>query len=53
MLAIGDAMAATLIKMKNFTKDNFAKFHPGGELGKKLLLKVDDIMRKDEKNSYI
>lgn len=53
MLVIGDALAASLIKIKNFTKDDFAKFHPGGELGKKLLLKVNDIMRQGEKNSYI
>ena len=43
-LALGDAIAVCLMQMRGFTADNFAKFHPGGALGKKLLLKVHDIL---------
>ena len=42
-LVMGDALAITLVKLKNIKSEDFAKFHPGGTLGKKLLLKVDDI----------
>lgn len=45
-LAMGDALAACLIMRKGFKKESFAFYHPGGALGRKLLLKVDDIMRK-------
>src|SRR5262245_61432092 len=44
-LAMGDALAACLIQRKNFKREDFAFYHPGGLLGKKLLLKVEDIMR--------
>lgn len=40
MLAVGDAMAVTLSEMKDFKEENFAVFHPGGSLGKKLLSKM-------------
>ena len=43
-LALGDAMAVALMKLKNFTGNDFAKFHPGGALGKKLLLKVENLL---------
>ncbi len=43
-LAIGDALAVALLKIKRFKKEDFAKLHPGGTLGKKLTLKVRDIM---------
>ncbi len=43
-LAIGDALAITLMKLKNFQPEDFAVYHPGGRLGKRLLLKVADIM---------
>lgn len=43
-LAIGDAIAVSLMKAKNITNLDFAKFHPGGSLGKKLLLKAKDVM---------
>lgn len=43
-LAIGDALAVTLMKMKNFKSEDFAKNHPGGRLGKRLSLKVSDLM---------
>lgn len=45
-LAMGDALAACLIVRKKFKKENFAFFHPGGALGRRLLLKVEDIMRR-------
>ncbi len=44
-LAMGDALAACLIERKGFKKEDFAFYHPAGSLGKKLLLKVTDIMR--------
>jgi arabinose-5-phosphate isomerase len=44
MLAVGDAVALVLSKMRNFQADDFARFHPGGALGRKLS-RVDDIMR--------
>lgn len=44
-LAIGDALAICLMKKRDFTKFNFALFHPGGSLGRDLFLKVKDIMR--------
>jgi len=44
-LAIGDALAVCLMKKRNFTKEDFASFHPGGTLGKKLFVKVKDLMK--------
>ncbi|MGA2669154.1 MAG: KpsF/GutQ family sugar-phosphate isomerase [Ignavibacteria bacterium] len=43
-LVLGDALAIALLKKKDFTKDEFAMLHPGGVLGKKLLLRVNDLM---------
>lgn len=43
-LALGDAIAMALLTMKDFTKKDFARLHPGGILGKRLFLKVEDIM---------
>jgi arabinose-5-phosphate isomerase len=43
-LAMGDALAITLLQKRNFTKEDFAMFHPGGSLGKQLLLKVEAMM---------
>ena len=43
-LVIGDTIAVTLVKIKGFTSNDFAKFHPGGSLGKKLNLKVKDLV---------
>ena len=43
-LVMGDALAITLLQKRNFTKEDFAMFHPGGNLGKQLLLKVDALM---------
>ena len=44
-LAIGDALAVALIKARNFQPLDFARFHPGGSLGRKLLTRVKDVMR--------
>ncbi|GAB4167746.1 MAG: KpsF/GutQ family sugar-phosphate isomerase [Terrimicrobiaceae bacterium] len=45
MLVIGDALAMVLLEARGFRKEDFAKFHPGGTLGRSLLLKVDHVMR--------
>lgn len=52
-LAIGDALAVALMKLKNFRSDNFARNHPGGRLGRRLTLKVRDIMRSGESNPVV
>ena len=44
MLALGDAIAVALLKVKGFTSEDFAKSHPGGKLGKKLTLRTKDLM---------
>jgi arabinose-5-phosphate isomerase len=46
-MALGDAIAICLMKNKNFQKEDFASFHPGGSLGKQLFIKVDDLLKKD------
>ncbi len=48
-LAICDALAVTLMRMRGFSKEQFAIFHPGGYLGKKLLLKVHDLMHAGDR----
>lgn len=48
-LVMGDAIAVCLMKMKNFTAEDFAKYHPGGALGKKLLLRVSDMLDSTHK----
>lgn len=45
-LVIGDALAVSLLEMRQFTSQDFAKFHPGGALGKKLYLRVSDLISK-------
>ena len=47
-LVMGDALAVALMILKKFTPENFARFHPGGSLGRKLLTKVKDIMRSED-----
>ncbi len=47
-LVLGDALAICLLEYKGFTKEDFAKFHPGGVLGKKLTLKVKDLVSKNK-----
>lgn len=53
LLVFGDALAVVLSKTKKFNIDDFALFHPYGTLGKRLLLKVKDIMYKGENNPFI
>ncbi len=48
-MAIGDALATTLLKIKGFSSKQFAKFHPGGSLGKQLYLRVSDLYPQNEK----
>jgi len=45
-LVMGDALAVTLMKLRDFKEENFAKFHPGGSLGRRLLTTVGDVMKK-------
>lgn len=47
-LALGDALASTLIKLRGFTSQDFAKLHPGGILGKRLILKVSDLYKYND-----
>ncbi len=47
-LALGDALAVALLEQKGFRREDFARLHPGGALGKKLLLTVADVMERDE-----
>lgn len=47
-LMIGDAMAMALMEIRNFRAEDFALYHPAGRLGKRLSLKIDDVMRKDD-----
>lgn len=46
-LAMGDALAIALMEVRNFRPQDFAQFHPGGELGKRLLTTAQDVMHKD------
>jgi len=52
-LAIGDALAMTLMKVKGLTPDDFANNHPAGRLGKRLTLRVADLMHQDSANPKI
>ena len=47
-LVMGDALAICLLKLKGFTSKDFAKYHPGGALGKRLYLRVSDLIEKNE-----
>lgn len=47
-LAMGDALAVALMQVRDFKPRDFAQFHPGGELGKRLLTTAEDVMRVDE-----
>lgn len=47
-LALGDALAVALLEEKGFRREDFARFHPGGALGRKLLLRVRDVMLADD-----
>lgn len=52
-LALGDALAVCLLDQHQFTPENFAVFHPGGSLGRKLLLTVENIMHSGDDNPII
>ena len=47
-LVLGDALAVALLEARGFTAEDFALSHPGGALGRKLLLRIEDVMHKDE-----
>ncbi|HHJ53230.1 MAG TPA: KpsF/GutQ family sugar-phosphate isomerase [Caldithrix abyssi] len=51
-LALGDALAVALLESRGFTAEDFALLHPGGSLGKKLLMRVEDIMENGERLPY-
>ena len=46
-LAMGDALAVTVLQLKGFTQADFAQFHPGGALGRKLTVRVRDVMESE------
>lgn len=47
-IAMGDALAIALMKMRDFTSVDFARLHPGGSLGRRLLMKVGNVMRRED-----
>ena len=53
MLALGDALAMVLLEERGFTRDDFARFHPAGQLGRSLLLRVRDIMRGGDQAAIV
>ena len=53
LLVLGDALAVTISRVKNYTKKDYGLHHPAGALGKKLLLKVSHLMHKDDNNAVI
>lgn len=48
MMALGDALSVTLMQMRGFTSEDFARLHPGGNLGRKLWLRVEELMHKGD-----
>jgi arabinose-5-phosphate isomerase len=52
-IVLGDAIAVALMKLKNVSTEDYALRHPGGQLGKRLLLEVSDVMRTGERNPII
>jgi len=52
-MVMGDALAVCLMELKGFNSEDFAKFHPGGILGKKLYLRVSDLSSQNEKPSVL
>jgi len=52
-LAVGDAIAVTLMQMKGLSEQDFARLHPGGQLGRRMLLTVEDVMRKGPDNPIV
>lgn len=53
MLAIGDTLAMTLLQARGFKPDDYARFHPGGSLGRRLLTTVGDLMHKGDENPVV
>jgi arabinose-5-phosphate isomerase len=53
MLALGDALAMVLLEERGFSRDDFARFHPAGQLGRSLLLRVRDIMRRGDESVIV
>lgn len=53
LLVLGDSLAVVVSKLKNYTKEDFGLHHPAGSLGKKLLVKVKDLMYTNDKNATI
>jgi arabinose-5-phosphate isomerase len=53
MLAMGDALALTVSRLKGFTRENLALFHPLGAIGKRLIMQVKDIMRRGNQNPVV
>lgn len=49
MMAVGDALAMVLLESRGFKKEDYARLHPGGAIGRTLLLRVSDIMRRDDR----
>ena len=52
-LALGDALAMVLLAARDFTSEDFARYHPGGSLGRRLLLTVDDVLHVRESNPVV
>jgi arabinose-5-phosphate isomerase len=52
-LAVGDAIAVALMRLKNISEEDFARHHPGGQLGKRLLLTVEDVLRTGDQKPII
>jgi len=46
-IAIGDALAVALLQVKGFQREDFARLHPGGALGRQLIVRVDEVMLRD------
>jgi arabinose-5-phosphate isomerase len=49
MLVLGDALAMALVELRGFNREDFARFHPAGRLGRRLLLKASDVMRSGDR----
>ena len=52
-LAVGDALAMVLLQARGFTRDDYAKLHPGGAIGRALLLRIRDIMRTGHRVAFV
>lgn len=52
-LVVGDAVAMALMKLRNFQPEEFGLYHPGGQIGKRLLLTVRDLMRRGQRNAVV